>query len=247
MYENNKDIGWKKKNNNSSNSNGSYDDTQIKNKINQLNNDVANIDEQLKQKADLDDLSVIKVNDINVKTINFDTDETDVIKIPDSLRYENNILQLMCGEDVIGEDIVINTSSGNTSTENNWIKLYETITTEEQSLIGINEIDSALNITDFLIYVWTMGQDTDNYGFIQVNEVDSKFLTSFVEMVASTQIFEYNKTTEFCTRIKFLDLWNNLGYQGCKKWWTGDITSIKIKSYDNYKFKAGTKVLIYGR
>ena len=65
--------------------------------------------------------------------------------------------------------------------------------------------------------------------------------------LATVSQSEYNKITEFCTRIKLLDLWNNLGYQGCKKWWTGDIASIKIKSYANYNFKAGTKVLIYGR
>ena len=44
MYENNKDIGWKKKNNNSSN--GSYDDSLIKNQINVLDK---KIDEEIEE------------------------------------------------------------------------------------------------------------------------------------------------------------------------------------------------------
>ena len=43
MYENNKDIGWKKKN---SSSNGSYDDSLIKNQINILDN---KIDEEIEE------------------------------------------------------------------------------------------------------------------------------------------------------------------------------------------------------
>ena len=46
MYENNKDIGWKKKNNGS---NGSYDDSLIKNQISILDNKIDNIDSQLAQ------------------------------------------------------------------------------------------------------------------------------------------------------------------------------------------------------
>lgn len=52
MYENNKDIGWKKKNNNSSN--GSYDDSLIKNQINIL-------DKKIEDKQNELDVSINKI------------------------------------------------------------------------------------------------------------------------------------------------------------------------------------------
>jgi hypothetical protein len=59
MNENNKDIGWEKKNNNVS-SDGNYDDSLIKNQISTLNNKVNKLDEetnlQLEQKANKNEL-----------------------------------------------------------------------------------------------------------------------------------------------------------------------------------------------
>ena len=53
MYENNKNIGWKKKENNGSN--GSYDDSLIKNQINILDNkideEIEEVNSQLAHKA----------------------------------------------------------------------------------------------------------------------------------------------------------------------------------------------------
>ena len=59
MSENNKNIGWEKKNNNVA-SDGNYDDTLIKNQISALNNKVNKLDEetdlQLEQKANKNEL-----------------------------------------------------------------------------------------------------------------------------------------------------------------------------------------------
>ena len=63
MYENNKNIGWKKKNNGS---NGSYDDTLIKNQINilddKIDEEVNNIDSQLAHKANSSQITHYMVN-----------------------------------------------------------------------------------------------------------------------------------------------------------------------------------------
>ena len=56
MYENNKDIGWKKKENNNS-SNGSYDDSLIKNQINVLDKKIEDKQDEL-------------ISGSNIKTIN---------------------------------------------------------------------------------------------------------------------------------------------------------------------------------
>ena len=84
MYENNKDIGWKKKNNSS---NGSYDDSLIKNQINVLDN---KIDEEIEEVNSQLAHNVNMLKDILINVCDFGADESGV---EDSTNAFNNALK----------------------------------------------------------------------------------------------------------------------------------------------------------
>lgn len=192
------------------------------------------------------------VNNISITSMSLTTNDSDLISIPDNLKYQNNILQLMCGDEPIGNSITITQSNegsssegGSTSNENEWTLLGDITTTEEIDLIGVDNV----NVTQFKIYLFTPIHEKDNYGYIQINGIDSVFMTAMVNNYSNVQSFIFDDiNTNYIERKKIGDNWSNATLQSCEKWWTEDIiTSIKVKIYSGDTFDIGTRVLIYGR
>ena len=101
MYENNKDIGWKKKNNGS---NGSYDDSLIKNQINTLDNKIDELNNKdLATKEYVDDaISTVKgeLDDNSITTEKYADNSITVDKLADDFKLPLD----KCSAFIVSED-----------------------------------------------------------------------------------------------------------------------------------------------
>lgn len=194
MYENNKDIGWKKKENNGSN--GSYDDSLIKNQINALNKKIEDKQDEL-------------ISGSNIKTINRQSilgNGNITIKEGENVDLSGYATKSYVDSEIANAQLEGGISELTEPTENDMPRLFlydGTLPTTKDSVVMSFEYISKNK--RFQGYVDIKCQGTSSMNYAKKNFTIKLFSDEALENKIKINFMNWGEQNKFCLKANWVD------------------------------------------